>query len=67
VQGTNVLLSFTTHEAAHYAVDCRQILTTGSWDAAVTGIAGTGGIVTVTNSCAITDPARFYRVRLTAP
>jgi probable HAF family extracellular repeat protein len=67
VEGTNVLLGFTTQEAAHYAVDSRQILTTGSWDTVMTGITGTGGVVTVTNSGTATVAARFYRVRLTLP
>ena len=67
VQGTNVVLSFTTQPAAHYALESRQILMTGSWDEAMTGITGTGGVVTVTNFGAAAVQACFYRVRLTLP
>jgi probable HAF family extracellular repeat protein len=67
LQEADVLLSFTTQDAAHYAIDCCQILTSGPWDVAMTGITGTGGVVTVTNSGGATVPTRFYRVRLTLP
>jgi probable HAF family extracellular repeat protein len=67
VEGTNVLLSFTTQETVHYAVDWRRVAAEGSWDAAMTGIAGTGGTVTVTNLGGATAPARLYRARVTLP
>ena len=67
VEDTHVLISFTTQEAAQYAVDFSDTLTSGSWDAVVTGVAGTGGVMTITNSDAAAVPTRFYRVRLTPP
>jgi hypothetical protein len=67
VQGANVLLSFTTRDAAYYAIDGRDNLTIGSWNPVMTDIPGNGGIVTASNFDTATAPARLYRVRLTGP
>jgi probable HAF family extracellular repeat protein len=66
VIGPDVLLSFTTINAANYAVLSREDLASGTWSELITNIIGTGGIVTVTNAPA-SGPRRFYRVSLRVP
>ena len=65
--GLNVLISFTTANSASYGVEGREYLASGSWSNLISGIVGTGGIVTATNSDAADVPQRFYRVRLSPP
>jgi probable HAF family extracellular repeat protein len=65
VSGSNVLISFTTANLASYSLLTRPELATGSWATLVSGIVGTGGIMTVTNSGGATLLKRFYRVSAT--
>lgn len=67
ISGVDVLISFTTTNSASYSVEGSEYLTTGSWSNRISGIVGTGGIVTATNSGAAGLPYRFYRVRLSMP
>lgn len=62
--GSDVALSFTTSATADYVVEERDNFETGSWADAVTGIVGTGNIVTATVPGATGLNRRFYRVRL---
>jgi probable HAF family extracellular repeat protein len=66
VSKTNVVLKFTTTNAATYYVESRTNLKVGGWSNLVSGIAGTGGTNTVTNTAA-TSGTRFFRVRQTIP
>ena len=61
---TNVLVNFTTGSGKVYRVDWRADFTMGAWATLTNGIVGTGGIMTVTNVGAATQPKRFYRLLL---
>ena len=47
--------------------DGRNDLTTGSWTSVATNVAGTGGVVTVTESRVPGQRQRFYRVGVRMP
>jgi hypothetical protein len=66
LSGTDVLISFTTINAATYNLAGRDDLVSGGWSDLITGIIGTGGLVTVTNSD-VTSRQRFYRPILIVP
>ena len=63
VAGTNVGLSFSTVSNQLYIVESRDVLTTGTWATLSNNVAGTGGIISLTNRVSPTLPSRFYRVR----
>lgn len=62
--GNDVLINFTTTTNADYTVEERDDFETAGWMDAVTGLAGTGDIVTATVVGAASQPRRFFRVRL---
>jgi hypothetical protein len=63
VAGTNVALSFSTASNQFYALEICGNLAAASWTTATNAVAGTGGIVTLTNQVPAAVPMRFYRVR----
>ena len=63
--GADFIVSFTTVSGKTYELDWIDDLVTGTWTAVATNIAGTGGIVQITDPSAAAQPQRFYRVRLT--
>ena len=67
ISGSDVKISFTTTNGLPYAVEANSNLTTGSWNVLTNSIAGTGGIVTFTDSGAATLPQRFYKVGPVTP
>jgi hypothetical protein len=60
--GANAIISFSSAPGQSYDVQCATNLTTG-WSVFASNIAGTGGILQVTNST-ISQSRLFYRVRL---
>lgn len=66
VVGTNVVIRFSTMDAGQYAVQAASGLTE-NWVDVLTGIAGTGGSVAVTNAGGATFLPRFFRVKLSLP
>ncbi len=67
ITGSDVKISFTTTNGLPYAVEANSNLTTGSWNVLTNSIAGTGGIVTFTDSGAAALPQRFYKVGPVTP
>jgi probable HAF family extracellular repeat protein len=67
LSGADLLVSFTTINGAHYAVEVSEALVRGSWNAWLPGITGNGGTLTVTHSNAAVVAYRFYRIRLSTP
>jgi hypothetical protein len=62
ITGPDVKISFTTTNSVSYIVEYNNNLIAGSWNTLTNNIAGTGGIITVTDSGAAALPQRFYRV-----
>ncbi len=60
--GPDVKISFTTTNNISYTVEYNNDLVTGNWNTLTNDIAGTGGIVNITDSGAASLPRRFYRV-----
>ena len=58
----DAIISFTTVLNALYEVDYRNDAATGSWMVLTNGLAGTGGILSVTDPGAASLGKRFYRV-----
>jgi probable HAF family extracellular repeat protein len=67
VTNANVLLGFNTSTGATYSVEARTNLSSGSWQSAVTNIAGIGGLKSVTHTNGAGRPLQAYRVRVTVP
>jgi hypothetical protein len=67
ISNANVLLGFNTSPGATYSVEAKTNLAAGSWQAAVTNIAGTGGAKSVTHTNGALNSAQVYRVRVTVP
>jgi len=63
IAGADVILGFRTVKAATYAIQTSPTLSPETWTDAMTGIIGTGQIVTVTNLSGATLGRRFYRVK----
>jgi hypothetical protein len=59
--GTNFTLHFGTEVGPFYVLDYKSALTNAAWTPVSTN-AGTGGIISVTNST--TNPQGYYRIRL---
>jgi hypothetical protein len=57
------VLNFSTVSNQFYALDSCDDLVAASWTTVTNTVAGTGGIVTLTNQVSATVPQRFYRVR----
>jgi probable HAF family extracellular repeat protein len=60
--GHDVVVSFTTQNNADYAVEQRNDFESATWSEALTGINGTGALVTQTIVGAAGAPRRFFRV-----
>jgi lysophospholipase L1-like esterase len=65
VAGTTVVLSFSTVSNQFYALESCSNLVAAFWTIVTNAVAGTGGIVTLTNQVPATVPLRFYRVQQT--
>jgi lysophospholipase L1-like esterase len=61
--GANLVLSFSTVSNQFYVIEERNDLLAGSWTPLTNNIAGTGGVVIVSDSPPANLPQRFYRVR----
>jgi lysophospholipase L1-like esterase len=61
--GTNVVLSFSTVSNQSYIIEERDDLLAGAWTTLTNNIAGTGGVITASDSPPASLPERFYRVR----
>lgn len=62
--GANFIISFASVSGKTYELDWTDDLVSGTWNPVATNIAGTGGIVQVTDPGATALPQRFYRVLL---
>lgn len=62
--GAGIQIEFTTVAGKHYAVEFTADLLEGGWAALPNSVAGTGSVVSVLDKVAVTQPARFYRVRV---
>jgi len=60
----DVLIDFTTIATADYAVEKRDDFETAAWTDAITGLVGTGNVLTATIPGTAGQARRFYRVRL---
>jgi probable HAF family extracellular repeat protein len=67
IEGDDVLITLTTDEDTGYTVEATDSLSPDSWNDVITGIAGNGDIVTITDVDGADRPGRFYRVRFTPP
>jgi hypothetical protein len=65
--GANFVVRFPTVAGKSYDVLWINALSGGSWSNLVTGIPGTGGTVSVTDTNALLQPRRFYRIQLITP
>jgi hypothetical protein len=59
---SNFVVSFSTVSGQNYELQKTSELASGSWSFVVTNISGTGAIVQVTDTNAISQPQGFYRV-----
>jgi hypothetical protein len=66
VIGSDIVLSFTALIGGQCTVQTAETAA-GPWTDALTGIAGSSGIVTVTNLGVAAFPPRFFRVKLSLP
>ena len=62
ITGSDVKISFATTNGVLYSVEYNTNLVAGNWNTLTNNIAGTGGIVTFTDSGAAALPQRFYKV-----
>jgi hypothetical protein len=60
--GNNVLISFRTLISHTYLIESAGSLPSTSWSTLASGVAGTGGIVTVHDTNGLATGRRFYRV-----
>jgi hypothetical protein len=61
--GNDCLVSFTAESSNLYALERASNLTGASWSAVVTNIAGTNGVILITDTNGAGLAQRFYRVR----
>jgi len=64
VAGTNLVLSFTAVSKVLYDIQICSAMPSGSWSNLATNLAGTGGMLTMSNLVTSAISARFYRLRL---
>jgi len=64
ISGSNLVVSFPTVSGKSYRVERSDTLANGSWTTLSDNIAGTGGVLQVTDVGAASQPKRFYRVVL---
>lgn len=60
--GADIQISLATGSNRFYLVQSTTDLVTGTWTTVTSNLAGNGGIVTVIDTNAATQPKRFYRV-----
>jgi fibronectin type 3 domain-containing protein len=60
--GNDLVVSFATVVGRTYSVERSDTLQSGSWTPVQSGIAGTGGVVQITDPNAAAQPKRFYRI-----
>jgi hypothetical protein len=65
--GANFVVRFPTVAGKLYDVQRANTMNSASWSNLVTGLPGTGGTVSVTDTNALLDPRRFYRINLNTP
>jgi len=63
VNGTNVVVNFLSTSNVVYSVEQNTDLITGTWSTIASNIAGTGGIIPITNVVSSGTQMRYYRVR----
>jgi len=64
ISGSNLVVSFPTVSGKSYRLERSDTLANGSWTTLSDNIAGTGGVLQVTDVGAASQPKRFYRVVL---
>ncbi len=62
--GQDVQISFSSVPYVHHRMEYKNALTESTWTTLTNNIAGTGNIISITDSNAATLPKRFYRVGL---
>jgi len=65
--GADVRIKFMTQTNKRYGVDYRNDLASGSWTNLTNNVAGTGGLMTITDPGAMSRAKRFYRIFMTTP
>jgi len=66
--GPAVRLWFDTISGNQYAVEWRNILKSGAWSPLSNNVTGTGGTISITDTDALSQPQRFYRmIEMTPP
>jgi probable HAF family extracellular repeat protein len=65
--GSDLLVRFTSTATTTYSLEGTFNLPGGEWRVLVSGIEGTGGVVTTTHQGATSFPRHFYRVKVTSP
>jgi hypothetical protein len=60
--GNDLVVSFATVVGKTYSVEWSDTLLNNSWTVLQSGIAGTGGLVQITDPNAAAQPKRFYRI-----
>jgi subtilisin-like proprotein convertase family protein len=64
IAGADVLISFTTESGKLYDVQWTASVASGSWNTVTNNVAGTGGIVQLTDTGAAGAAGRTYRVKV---
>jgi len=64
ISGADYVVSFSSVAGKTYRVERSDTLANGSWTTVSNNIAGTGGVLQVTDTGAAAQPKRFYRVVL---
>jgi hypothetical protein len=59
-----LVVSFATVVGKTYSVERSDTLQNNSWTVLQSGIAGTGGVVEITDTNAAAQPKRFYRINV---
>jgi fibronectin type 3 domain-containing protein len=62
--GNDLVVSFATVVGKTYSVERSDTLQNNSWTVLQSGIAGTGGVVEITDTNAAAQPKRFYRINV---
>ena len=63
ISGNDCLLDFTAATSNFYDLECTSNLAGNSWESVVTNIQGIDGTIRITDSNAMTQARRFYRVQ----
>ena len=62
--GSNFVINFPSVSGKLYRIEYADVPTSATWQTLANNIAGTGGVMAITDSTAAGRPQRFYRVRL---